>query len=119
MLSEYDVREISFDGQYINGYAEKVLTEPYKNKYIIKGSTGIGGTTAILNYNKSSYIIVSPNVGMIRSKEKNRDKYSSDKQFFRYEGSKDNWIDVINYLESTDTPNAIINTTPDQIVNAI
>lgn len=119
MLSDNDVRAISFDGQYINGYAEKVLTNPNTNKYIIKGSTGIGGTTAILNNNNSNFIIVSPNVGMIRSKEKNRSSYNSDRQFFIYQGSKDQWQDVVNYLDSTDTPNAIINTTPDQIVNSI
>lgn len=118
MLSDVNVRELTFEGKYISGKAREVLTNPTTNKYIIKGSTGIGGTTAILNYNKSNYIIVSPNVGMIQSKQANRGDYRSDKQFFIYQGSKDQWSEVQAYLESNDNPNVIVNTTPDQIVNA-
>ncbi|WP_456442089.1 hypothetical protein [Psychroserpens sp.] len=118
MLSDKHIRELTFEGKYISGKAKAVLTDPVTNKYIIKGSTGIGGTTAILNYNKSNYIIVSPNVGMIESKEAHRGNYGSDRQFFIYGESKDNWSDVKAYLEANQTQNVIINTTPDQIVNA-
>jgi len=79
MQSDIRIKELTFEGQYISGEAKAILTDPNTNKYIIKGSTGIGATTAILNNTKGNYIIVSPNVGMIESKEKHRGTYDSDK----------------------------------------
>ena len=118
MYSDKCIKELTFEGKYISGEAKNVLTDPYTNKYIIKGSTGIGGTTAILNYTKGNYIIVSPNLGMIKSKEKHRGTYDSDKQFFIYGDSIDKWDEVFEYINVTDSPNLIINTTPDQIAKA-
>lgn len=118
MLSNVNIRRLQFDSKYISGEALEVLTDTKRNKYIVKGSTGIGGTTAILNNNKGIYIIVSPYVGMIKSKEKNRGKYKSEKQFFIYEGSDDNWFELNKLMQYPDGKNIIINTTPDQIVNA-
>ena len=118
MLSNVNIRTLQFDSKYISGEALEVLTDTKRNKYIVKGSTGIGGTTAILNNNKGIYLIVSPYVGMIKSKEKNRGKYKSEKQFFIYEGSKDSWYELDKLMQCPDDENIIINTTPDQIVNA-
>lgn len=118
MLGNVNIRTLQFDSDYISGEALQVLTDFSKNKYVLKGSTGIGGTTAILNYKKGIYIIVSPYVGMIESKEKNRGNYDSDKQFFIYEGSKDGWYEVDKLMQYPNGKNIIINTTPDQIVNA-
>jgi hypothetical protein len=118
MLSDKCIKELFFEGKYISGKALSVLTKPFTNKYIIKGSTGIGATTAILNNTTGNYVIVSPNVGMIESKEANRGKYKSGRQFFIYQGSKDQWSEVVEYLGTADGQNAIIDTTPDQIVKA-
>lgn len=108
---------ISFDGKYVSGEALEVLTSTTENKYIIKGSTGIGGTTAILNYQKGNYIIISPNVGMIKGKKtKDDDLYKSDKQLFIYSNSINTWQEVSNYLDNSQSQNLIINTTPDQIL---
>lgn len=116
MLSNVTVSELHFDSKYISGEALSVLTSTTENKYIIKGSTGIGGTTAILNYQRGNYIIISPNIGMIKGKEAKADNFKSDKQLFRYGGSKDTWDDALDYFENSDTQNLIINTTPDQIL---
>ncbi|MBT8261263.1 MAG: hypothetical protein KJO05_00470 [Bacteroidia bacterium] len=118
MYSDKCIKELTFEGKYISGEAKNVLTDPYTNKYIIKGSTGIGGTTAILNNTQGNYIIVSPNLGMIKSKEKHRGTYDSDKQFFIYSESKDNWVETLDYIQASEDPNVIINTTPDQIAKA-
>ncbi|MEC3906141.1 hypothetical protein VOI54_03870 [Tamlana sp. 2201CG12-4] len=118
MLGNENIKTLLFDSKYISGEALQVLTDFSKNKYVIKATTGIGATTAILNYKKGIYIIVSPYVGMIKSKEKNRGNYDSDKQFFIYEGSKDSWYELDKLMEYPDGKNIIINTTPDQIVNA-
>ena len=119
MLSnEKNIRTLQFDTKYISGEALEVLTDFSVNKYIVKGSTGIGGTIAIFNNKKGIYIIVSPYVGMIESKEKQRSEFKSDKQFFIYDESKDKWHHVHKLMKYPDGKNIIINTTPDQIVNA-
>lgn len=118
MLGNVNINTLQFDTKYVSSEALEVLTDFSINKYIIKGSTGIGGTTAIFNIKKGIYIIVSPYVGMIKSKEEQRNGFKSDKQFFIYEGSKDNWHNVHKLMKYPDNENIIINTTPDQIVNA-
>jgi len=116
MLSNVKTNTLYFNTKYITGEALNVLTDTTKNKYAIKGSTGIGGTTAILNYLLGNYIIISPNVGMIKGKEElaKKGEFDSDKQIFIYHG-EDNWDDVLHYLMNSDVQNLIINTTPDQI----
>ncbi|MFD0964270.1 hypothetical protein [Pseudofulvibacter geojedonensis] len=110
---------LTFDSQFISGAALDILTDATANKYIIKGSTGIGGTTAILNYQKGNYIIISPNIGMIKGKEEksNEGEFESDKQLFIFSDTKDTWADALKYFEDSDKQNLIINTTPDQILS--
>lgn len=115
MLSNVNISTLHFKTKYITGEALNVLTDTTKNKYIIKGSTGIGATTAILNYQLGNYIIISPNVGMIKGKEVKKSSFTSDKQLFIYSGSDDTWEDALHYLMYNDVQNLIINTTPDQI----
>ncbi|REH00910.1 hypothetical protein [Flavobacterium aquicola] len=108
-----NVKTIKFNSKYVSGTAKELITSFERNTYIIKGSTGIGGTTALLNYKESNCLIISPNVGMIKGKE--NQKYISDRQVFIYASSKDKWKDVSEYLDDEDNKNLIINTTPDQI----
>src|SRR5690606_23063002 len=51
-------------------------------------------------------------------KESEKEKYLSDKQFFRYFEAPDSWQDILNYLNQKpfEEQNAIIACTPDQIV---
>lgn len=112
--NETEVNEIYFNTKYVSGKALDVITDFTNNTYIIKGSTGIGGTTALLNYTEGHCLIISPNIGMIKSKESGRGKYDSQKQLFIYGDGKDNWKkadDILNIYN-----NVIINTTPDQII---
>ncbi|MBT8180341.1 MAG: hypothetical protein KJO53_02000, partial [Eudoraea sp.] len=111
---EAEVNEIYFNTKYVSGRALDAITDFTNNTYIIKGSTGIGGTTALLNYTKGHCLIVSPNVGMIQSKELNRGKYDSAKQLFMYSNSKDQWKDWNDYSNIYD--NIIISTTPNQLL---
>ncbi len=108
-----NVKTIKFNSEYVSGKAKELITNFERNTYIIKGSTGIGGTTSLLNYTQSNCLIISPNVGMIKGKEGK--EYTSDKQLFIYANSTDKWSDAINYLENENNINLIINTTPDQI----
>lgn len=78
------------------------------NLYLKKGSTGIGGTTTILEATDATRIVVSPSVGMIQGKEKS---ISNKNCFFIYGGSKDTWDDFFTCME-----NKVVNTTPDQIL---
>jgi hypothetical protein len=115
------LKEIIFPDKYVNQEAIDALTDITQNTYIIKASTGQGATTALLNHTTSNHIMVSPNVGMIEGKEKDkyerRIKYNSNKQLFIYGKSKDKWKDVEEYLDNTDIykQNLILNTTPDQL----
>ncbi|MCM8570272.1 hypothetical protein NE848_12835 [Gramella jeungdoensis] len=113
MVNE-QIETISFGGKYINGTAKETLLNDNENKYVIKGSTGIGGTTAILNDRSKCWLIVSPNVGMIKGKEGGN--FNSEKQFFIYGGSRNNWNEVGSYLKCNNSPNLIINCTPEQVV---
>ncbi len=122
LSDEKNINILEYDGKYL-GQSEKVtkvLYSTFKNKYIIKGSTGIGGTTAIFNYTLGNFIIISPNVQMIRSKEDKKNKqpgcFKSKKQFFFYGECKDSWDDVFRYLTEEENQNVIINATPNQIL---
>lgn len=108
-----NIKTIKFNSKYVSGTAKELITNFERNTYIIKGSTGVGGTTALLNYKESNCLIISPNVGMIKGKEGKQ--YTSDRQVFIYASSKDKWKDVSDYLDNEDNNNLIINTTPDQI----
>tara|TARA_R110002049_G_C9175452_1_gene562564 strand:- start:3029 stop:6118 length:3090 start_codon:yes stop_codon:yes gene_type:complete len=110
-----EIKEITYNTKYLSGEALRELTEFTKNKYIVKGATGIGGTTAIFNLTDNNYLIISPNVGMINEKSKKRKEYRSERQFFIYGGSNDNWDDVWQYLKDGGK-NCIINTTPNQVL---
>ncbi|REE07864.1 hypothetical protein DFQ09_11058 [Winogradskyella pacifica] len=112
LTNDTKINEVNFNTKYVSGQALQTITDFTNNTYIIKGSTGIGGTTALLNYTKSNCLIISPNVGMIKSKQQG--KYKSDKQFFIYGGSAHKWSDVKDYLDISS--NVIINTTPEQII---
>jgi hypothetical protein len=80
-------------------------------KFIKKGSTGIGGTTSVLNIKDQNVVIISPLKGMIASKEQ---KHPLEHQFFIYGNSNHKWKDAIKYIKSGKT--AVINTTPEQIL---
>lgn len=90
--------------------ANKILTTFDSNKFIIKGDTGIGGTSAILNITDQNVIIISPLTGMIVGKEDKRKSH----QMFIYNESKDSWS---HYDKQISLNNKIIlNTTPEQII---
>ncbi len=91
--------------------ALSVITDFTSNKLIIKGSTGIGGTSAILSITDQTVIIISPYLGMIQDKE-NQDP--NGRNLFIYQNSKDNWNDVSDRLN--ENQHFILNTTPDQIL---
>lgn len=92
--------------------ALSVITDFNTNKLIIKGSTGIGGTSAILGITDQTIIIVSPLVGMIADKESQNDSYHN---LFIYEHSKNSWHDVSKRIRNEEK--FILNTTPDQIMS--
>ncbi|WP_027137360.1 DEAD/DEAH box helicase family protein [Gaetbulibacter saemankumensis] len=112
--NEIKINEIQYNSKYVSGKALEVITDFTNNTYIIKGSTGNGGTHSILNYTKGNCLIISPNVGMIKSKEDKRCDFLSDKQFFIYEKSDDKWNELNDWLNIS--TNIIINTTPNQII---
>lgn len=113
-FDETKINEIYFKSKYVSGQALEVINDFTNNTYIIKGSTGIGGTTTILNSTSGHRLIISPNVGMIKSKQANKGSYKSEKQLFIYGNSTDNWKGVNDDLNAYD--NVIINTTPNQII---
>ena len=90
--------------------ANATITSFDTNKLVIKGDTGVGGTTAILNITDKNVIIISPLAGMIIAKEHKRQPH----QKFIYQDSKDRWNEYerdIKYGEFI-----ILNTTPEQII---
>lgn len=112
--NDKQITEIKFSGKYVNGQSLDLLRDFRKNTYIIKGSTGIGGTTSLLNYTEGHCLIISPNTGMIMIKADPNNKYDSDVQLFIHSKSKNDWDDVKNSL--TTSSNVIINCTPDQLL---
>lgn len=91
-------------------YANKIITNFDNNKLIIKGDTGVGGTSAVLNITDQNIIIVSPLSGMIAGKEIVRKPH----QMFIYQGSKDRWQHYEHELKVGSF--VILNTTPEQII---
>ncbi|WP_264511619.1 hypothetical protein [Flavobacterium sp. N1719] len=91
-------------------YANGIITDFTNNKLIIKGDTGIGGTTAVLNITDQTIIIISPISGMIMGKEKIRQPH----QMFIYQDSKDRWHHFESELRRGN--NVVLNTTPEQII---
>ncbi len=117
MLNE-EVNQIYYSGKedkFLKGEALEILLNN-ENKHLEKGSTGIGGTRAIIVDQSKSWIIVSPNTGMIKSKENKRKEYNTSSILkFRYYKSDDTWHgfdDILNKQRKF-----IVNTTPDQLVN--
>jgi hypothetical protein len=98
---------------YINNdpTALSAITDFTTNKLIIKGNTGIGGTSAVLAITDQTVIIISPYLGMIQDKENQNLK---ENKLFIYQNSEASWNDVSNFL--TDNLQFILNTTPDQIL---
>lgn len=82
-----------------------------RNLYLKKGSTGIGGTTTILEDTSATRIVVSPTVGMIQGKEKQKSINNSN-CFFIYGGSEHRWSDFFNCQG-----HKVVNCTPEQILN--
>lgn len=91
-------------------HANGIITDFTNNKLIIKGDTGIGGTTAVLNITDQTIIIISPISGMIMGKEKVRQSH----QMFIYQDSKDRWHHFESELRRGN--NVVLNTTPEQII---
>lgn len=90
--------------------ATNAVSQFTNNKLIIKGSTGIGGTSTILGITNQTIIIVSPLTGMIIGKEQTKQEH----QLFIYQNSKDRWSDVSSKLSNG--LHFILNTTPEQIL---
>lgn len=90
--------------------ANDLVTNFNSNKYIIKGDTGIGGTSAILNITNQNVIIISPLTGMIAGKEAKKNPH----QMFIYNQSKDTWFHYEREISLGN--NVILNTTPEQII---
>jgi hypothetical protein len=90
--------------------ANEIITNFDNNKLVIKGDTGIGGTTSILNITDKTVIIISPLTGMIKGKENRRESH----QMFIYKDSKDRWFHFEREINGK--KNVILNTTPEQII---
>ena len=90
--------------------ANATITNFDNNKLVIKGDTGIGGTTSILNITNRNIIIISPLSGMIIAKEHKRQPH----QMFIYQDSKDRWQHYEKEIKYGE--NIILNTTPEQII---
>lgn len=93
-----------------DAHANGIITNFTSNKLIIKGDTGIGGTTAVLNITDQTVIIISPISGMIMGKESVREPH----QMFIYQNSKDRWYHFENELRLGN--HIVLNTTPEQII---
>lgn len=91
-------------------HANELITDFTTNKLVIKGSTGIGGTTSILNITDKTVVIISPLNGMIDSKLQKK----SDHQIFIHGKTEQRWSEVRKRLDNKD--NFILNTTADQII---
>lgn len=93
-----------------NAIANELITNFDNNKLVVKGDTGIGGTTSILNITDKNVIIISPLAGMIVGKENKREPH----QMFIYQNSKDKWNHYEQEIRSGEF--IILNTTPEQII---
>jgi len=90
--------------------ANDLITNFTTNKLVVKGSTGIGGTTSILNITDQTIVIISPLNGMIDSKLQKQ----SEHQIFIHGKTTQRWVDVQQRID--DEQHFILNTTADQII---
>ena len=91
--------------------ANSTITNFDSKKLVVKGDTGVGGTTAILNITNRNIIIISPLSGMIIAKEHKRQPH----QMFIYQDSTDRWQHYEKELKYG-SESIILNTTPEQII---
>jgi hypothetical protein len=112
----FNERLVTLKTKYIGDDEDvlSVLLDVSGNKYIRKGSTGMGATSAILNDMNHNRLVISPNLGMIQSKKDGY--YPGQKMFFIYGISTDKWTDVEKQLDAYPLEVIKVNTTPDQIV---
>lgn len=104
-----------FESKFINGAAAEVFTTyTDKNQYQIKGSTGCGGTTVMLNFNEHPLIIVTPNVINITSIEVQKSKYATNQMLCLYGGCVNNQRDVEAAIDSG--AQFTVMTTPDSLM---
>lgn len=108
----HNVKQIIKIKDYISNdiIANDAITNFTHNKYIIKQSTGMGGTSSILNIKDKSVLIITPTTGIIKGKE----LHAQSHHLSIYMGSKDNWNDVSDRLHDGDM--IIITVTFDQLV---
>jgi hypothetical protein len=90
--------------------ANEAITNFSHNKYIIKQTTGMGGTSSILSIKDKSVIIVTPTRGIIKGKENKKEEH----HLSIYGTSKDRWKDVEEKLDNKE--NFILTITFDQLV---
>lgn len=90
--------------------AKSIFTDSSTNKYIIKGSTGIGGTSSVFTITNESRILISPLLGMIASKEFKREAH----HMFIYGTSSDSWGQWYERIQKGEK--IILNTTPEQVL---
>ena len=98
--------------------AKQIVSDFGTNKFIEKQSCGLGGTSTILGITNQTIIICSPLVGMIQSKEKEKEEH----QIFLYGAQNhingafefDKWKTVSNRLSNNE--HFILNTTPNQLI---
>ncbi len=110
-LNIFNVYKIKIQSHVSNdSRANGIITDFTTNKLIIKGDTGIGGTTAVLNITDQTVIIISPLSGMIIGKERKKEPH----QMFIYENSKDRWNHF--EIELRIGNHIVLNTTPEQII---
>ncbi len=119
MTIEFD-EKISFKGKFVNGRAKDVFTNFDHSRLIVKAETGMGGTTAVLNYTGGNVILIIPNVSVIEGKMNPKLPYDSGKQYFIfYDGDShaDDWNDVRKAFYDN-VQNMVIVSTPDNLVKA-
>lgn len=107
-LKMYTIKIKNYVGN--DAHANSIITNFTSNKLIIKGDTGIGGTTAVLNITNQTVIIISPISGMIIGKESVREPH----QMFIFQNSKDRWNHFENEVRLGN--HIVLNTTPEQII---
>ncbi len=91
---------------------KNLFLDTTRNLYIKKGSTGIGGTSVILESSDVMRVVVSPTIGMIQGKEK-QNLIKNPNCFFIYGNSINTWEDFFN----CPSIGKVVNCTPDQITN--
>lgn len=90
--------------------ANEAITNFSNNKYIIKQSTGMGGTSSVLNITDKQVIIVTPTRGIIKGKELKK----AEHHLFIYSKSEDRWRDIETKINNKE--NFVLTITFDQLV---